>query len=67
MTRVLENVEVKLVPRMSAEGHPFTEIQHDWDEAGEHRTALSRVRWPIDDTPYARAAAIEAFKRRQRQ
>ena len=65
MTRILTNVTSRFKSRKSAEGHPFTEIFHEWDEGGEHRHALSRVAWTITDSPYARAAANEAFKRRQ--
>lgn len=63
--RNLENIEVKIVPRISFEGHPFSELLHTWTEGGKPRHACSRTWWVQDDTPHGRAAAIAAFKKRQ--
>ncbi|WP_316172874.1 hypothetical protein [Bradyrhizobium sp. SZCCHNRI2049] len=63
--RVLTNVEVKIVPRMAANGHPFTELLHTWTEDGLPRTALSRVNYATADTPSNRAYHIQIFKQRQ--
>lgn len=65
MTRVLTDVDVKIVPRSFANGHPFTELLHTWVEEGRRRCALSRVPWTINDTPHDRAFQIAAFKTRQ--
>ncbi|WP_315786969.1 MULTISPECIES: hypothetical protein [unclassified Bradyrhizobium] len=63
--RVLTNVEVKIVPRMAANGHPFTELLHTWTEDGLPRNALSRVNYSTADTPGNRAYHIQMFKQRQ--
>ena len=63
--RVLTNVDVKIVPRMAANGHPFTELLHTWTEDGLPRTALSRVNHATADTPGNRAYRVQMFKQRQ--
>ncbi|NYG46397.1 hypothetical protein GGD67_003868 [Bradyrhizobium sp. IAR9] len=65
MARILTNVDVKIVPRMATNGHPFTELLHSWVEGGQRRNSLSRVAWFVSDTPHIRAYQIEAFKKRQ--
>ncbi|MGJ4942455.1 hypothetical protein [Bradyrhizobium sp. SZCCHNR1045] len=65
MARVLTNVEVKIVPRVAANGHPFTELRHTWTEDGLLRNALSRVNYVTEDTPGNRAYHIQMFKQRQ--
>ena len=65
MTRVLENVDVKIVPRVGADGRPFSELLHTWVENGKEQFALSRTWWTHVDSSHARAVEIQAFKRRQ--
>ncbi|MDX3966131.1 MAG: hypothetical protein QHD01_05965 [Bradyrhizobium sp.] len=65
MARILTNVDVKIVNRTRANGNPFAELLHTWVEDGQQRNALSRVPWPVDDTPHNRAFQIAAFKTRQ--
>lgn len=65
MARILTDVDVKIVPRDAANGHPFTELLHTWVEGGQRRNALSRVAWLVTDTPHSRAYHVEAFKLRQ--
>ena len=65
MSRILENITSRFVQRKTSDNLPVTDIFHEWDEDGEHRYAMSRVKWTITDSSYARAAANEAFKRRQ--
>ncbi|MGX9428014.1 MULTISPECIES: hypothetical protein [Bradyrhizobium] len=65
MARVLTDVDVKIVNRTRANGNPFAELLHTWVEGGQRRNALSRVPWPVNDTPHNRAFHIEAFKQRQ--
>ncbi|WP_316206024.1 hypothetical protein [Bradyrhizobium sp. SZCCHNR3058] len=66
MTRVLTDVDVRIVNRIAANGNPFTELQHTWVENGQRRNALSRINYTVSDTPQSRAYHIEAFGQRQR-
>ncbi|GLR97815.1 hypothetical protein ABIF65_002556 [Bradyrhizobium japonicum] len=65
MARNLTSVDVKIVNRTRANGDPFAELLHTWVEGGRPRKALSRVPWPVDDTPHNRAFHIAALKTRQ--
>jgi hypothetical protein len=65
MTATIEDVRARIVPRVTADGRPFTEILHTWREAGVARFALSRVWWTLSDTYFNRASmAAEFIKRR---
>lgn len=61
----MKDVAVQIVPRTSQDGHPFSELLHTWTEDDKPRCALSRIWYLIDDTPHARANAIEQFKKRR--
>lgn len=63
--RILTDVDVKIVPRMSAAGHPFTELHHSWIENGRQCKALSRMNYATADSPHNRAYQIQAFLKRQ--
>jgi hypothetical protein len=65
MARILTDVDARIVSRVAANGHPFTEILHTWTENGERRNALSRVNHSTADTPGNRAYHIQIFKQRQ--
>jgi len=63
--RILADVDVRISPRINAEGKAFTELHHTWTEGGVRRFALSRVAYAIPDNDYSRAMQIVAFKKRQ--
>ncbi|WP_047308814.1 hypothetical protein [Rhodopseudomonas palustris] len=65
LARILTDVDVRISPRVNAEGKVFTELHHSWTEGGQRRFALSRVAYAIPDTKHSKAAQIEAFKKRQ--
>ncbi|WP_316201665.1 MULTISPECIES: hypothetical protein [unclassified Bradyrhizobium] len=67
MTRVLTDVDVRIVNRVAANGNPFTELLHTWVENGRRRNALSRVNYTVSDTPQMRAYHIESFGQRRRR
>lgn len=55
-------------PRISAEGHPFSEVLITVTYIdGDPDFYLSRLWYPITDTPHQRASEREAFIRRQRK
>lgn len=62
-----DQVEIRIVPRVSAQGHPFTEVFYKFDEHGELRHALTRRNYRIDDTPHARAHERQEFIKRRRE
>lgn len=59
------DVEVKIVPRRSAEGHPFSDLLYSFTENGVRRTASTRRGYVVTDSPYGRAQEVEAFKKRR--
>ncbi|MGJ4951834.1 hypothetical protein [Bradyrhizobium sp. HKCCYLS20291] len=63
--RVLTSVEVKIIPRVAANGQLFTELLHTWTEDGLPRNALSRINHATANTPSNRAYHIQIFKQRQ--
>ena len=65
--RILTDVSIRIAPRVSAAGHPFTELHHHWIENGQPRKALSRVPTEIADTPHNRAYHLQAFLQRQKR
>jgi hypothetical protein len=65
MLRTLTDVAVRIVPRVSADGHAFTELLHTWTEQGQRHNALSRVNYAIGDAPHSRARLIQSFVKRQ--
>jgi hypothetical protein len=60
----IDNITVRVVQRVSTEGHPCSDLFTEWDEDGCRRYGYSRCWWVIDDTPHSRAAQIAAFKKR---
>ncbi|WP_316234848.1 hypothetical protein [Bradyrhizobium sp. SZCCHNR1004] len=65
MVRSLTDVDVRIVNRVAANGHPFSELLHTWVEDGQRRNALSRVNYTVTDTPQSRAYQNQMFKQRQ--
>jgi hypothetical protein len=61
----MQDLAVKFQQRVSFEGHPFTEILYTWRDGDKPRNACSRVWYVITDSPHARAAQAEAFKKRR--
>lgn len=59
------DVHVRIVPRASAQGHPFSEVLYTWAEDGAERHALTRYRYPVADTPHARANEAQQFVKRR--
>lgn len=63
----MSDITVKIVPRVSFEGHPFTEILISCVEAGVRRFFCSRVNYVITPSKHSEAAQRQAFiNRRQR-
>lgn len=63
---MFNDLTITLVQRVSWEGHPFTDILYTWrDGEGQPRNAYSRVWYVITDSPHAKAAQAEAFKKRR--
>jgi len=59
------DVECKIVPRTTADGHPFSEILYTFKEDGVERHVLTRLFHPLTDSAYTRAQEVANFKRRQ--
>lgn len=60
------DIDVRIAPRVSSAGHPFSEVFYRWLEKGSERFACTRLWYRVDDTPHARAAEAASFIRRQR-
>lgn len=61
-----EDVAVTIVPRVSADGHPFSDVLYTFQDAGIERHACTRYWWPVSDTPHGRINEAQQFvKRRQ--
>jgi hypothetical protein len=60
-----EDVAVRIVSRVSAQGHPFSEILYAFREGGVLRSALTRYWFPLSDTPHARANEAQQFVKRR--
>jgi hypothetical protein len=67
MLRALTDVDVRIVPRISLEGHAFTELLHTWTENGQRRNAVSRVNYAIADAPHSRSYQVQSFIKRQQR
>lgn len=67
MSVSVADLACRLVPRVSADGHPFTEILHTWREGGRERCALSRLNFAQADTPHARAYHNQQFLTRRKR
>lgn len=60
-----ERLTVKIVPRVSAEGHPFTEILYALRDGETELNFLTRRNYRIDDTQHARAHEAQQFFNRR--
>lgn len=68
----IRNLQVRIKQRVSAEGHPFSEIFYTyWDDSPKEGRdsydcyALSRVWYPIPDTEHQRANEAQQFLKRR--
>lgn len=57
------DVTVRIVPHLSAQGHPFSEVLYTYQ--GHH--ALTRYWYVVSDTPHARANEAQQFVKRRRR
>ncbi len=61
---MLEKIETKIIPRVSYEGHPFTELLHTYVVDGEVKYALSRINCGLPNNRYTEQAQNEGFRAR---
>lgn len=59
------DLKIEIFERRTGDGRPFAEISYSYTEAGVLRQALSRVWWPLPDTPHQRALEAEQFLHRR--
>lgn len=59
------DIDVRIAPRVSSAGHPFSEVFYRWREAAGERFACTRLWYLLDDSPHARAAEAAGFMRRK--
>lgn len=59
------DVTVRIVPRFSAQGHPFCEVLYTYLDNGAERRALTRHWYPVSDTPHARTNEAQQFVKRR--
>jgi hypothetical protein len=61
------DVTVRIVPRVSVVGHPFTEVLYNWfDPDGVNHYACTRYWYVVDDTAHARANEAQQFIKRRK-
>lgn len=60
------SVQVTIKPRMSGEGHPFSEVHYTFrEDDGPEQYALTRLAHPVTDNAYQRNYESQQFAKRR--